>query len=127
MLGNTTLVRLVSSLAIVVTLPSLTWIHQDLIRKGFALSVANPTEFLYVMPQRSRQWSHCLDYLRQAVMCAADRTLETVEGNRDTNGETLLKGADGWGATHACRDYKGVYDWAEKHRSADHVGIDSVD
>ena len=95
-----------------------------MIRRGFAASIKNPTEFFYIIPQLSHHWGHCFDYLRQSLMCAADATLETVETNGNTNGETLLAGVDGWGVTHMCRDYKKLFDWSEEHRATDEGGID---
>ncbi|KEZ43964.1 hypothetical protein SAPIO_CDS4171 [Scedosporium apiospermum] len=48
--------------------------------------------------------SHCFDYLRQAIMCAADTTLE---------GDTEY--GPGWGSKHECKDYDAVLKWANEH------------
>lgn len=45
---------------------------------------------------------HCMNYIRQMVLCGADLTLEP-EG--DDRGE-----ATGVGVTHTCRDWTTVYD-----------------
>lgn len=51
---------------------------------------------------------HCFDYLRQALICAADSTMEP--GNMTT------KRVTGFGAVHKCRDYDGLVAWTEERR-----------
>ena len=47
---------------------------------------------------------HCFDYLRQAIQCAGDMTLEsTMPGDQGA--------VDGWGITHHCRDWDQAYKW----------------
>lgn len=56
---------------------------------------------------------HCFDYLRQAILCSADMTLE---------GRTVFDktgGTDGFGHTHVCRNRREVLQWAEAHRVKD--------
>lgn len=48
--------------------------------------------------------AHCFDYLRQAIMCNADTSLE---GKTETG--------PGWGSKHTCKDYDKVLDWANSH------------
>ncbi|KAK6436656.1 hypothetical protein LTR95_007158 [Oleoguttula sp. CCFEE 5521] len=48
--------------------------------------------------------AHCFDYIRQAIICAGDTTLE---------GKTEL-GA-GWGTSHQCVDHAEVLAWANAH------------
>ncbi|KAH7383994.1 hypothetical protein BKA66DRAFT_463249 [Pyrenochaeta sp. MPI-SDFR-AT-0127] len=60
---------------------------------------------------------HCFEYLRQALMCAADTNLE------DVNVEDGQEGAPGWGTKRVCRDFDGVKEWSEKWRKGDGVGI----
>ena len=57
---------------------------------------------------------HCFDYLRQALMCAADTNFEVVN-----QGGT----SSGWGSERVCRDYKAVSKWAEKWRTTDEYTI----
>ena len=58
---------------------------------------------------------HCFDYLRRAIMCAADTNLEAVsQENRVTTG---------WGSTRTCRDYSAVKAWAESWRNTSDTGI----
>ncbi|KUJ06496.1 uncharacterized protein LY89DRAFT_769397 [Mollisia scopiformis] len=48
--------------------------------------------------------AHCFDYIRQAIMCAADTTLE---------GKT--EAGPGFGHEHVCKDYDEVLAWANEH------------
>ncbi|EFW99190.1 hypothetical protein CMQ_5611 [Grosmannia clavigera kw1407] len=53
--------------------------------------------------------AHCFHYLRQAILCAADTTLEP--GGRAMklpNGDIV---APDHGDVHMCRDWRQVYDW----------------
>ena len=58
---------------------------------------------------------HCFDYIRQALICAADPTLEK---RNDT-----ISGVKGWGTTHQCRDFEALKKLTEEHRYSDEVGI----
>jgi len=58
---------------------------------------------------------HCFDYLRQAIMCSGDITLEKA---RVEEGK-VVRGVDGWGVEHVCRDWDVIFKWAEVHRSED--------
>lgn len=58
---------------------------------------------------------HCLDYLRQTLMCAADATLEPVEAD--------LGGVTGWGVQRNCRNYSDLRAWAEERRASNAVGF----
>ncbi|KAF2123208.1 hypothetical protein BDV96DRAFT_15554 [Lophiotrema nucula] len=53
---------------------------------------------------------HCIDYLRQSIMCAADSNLEPVNEE--------LGGVTGWGSERTCRDFDALVGWTRKHRSA---------
>ncbi|KAM7215684.1 protein of unknown function (DUF3328) domain containing protein [Rhypophila decipiens] len=50
---------------------------------------------------------HCLDYIRQGIMCAGDFTLEPL----------TEVGINGMGATHQCRNFERMFSWAYEHRS----------
>ncbi len=58
---------------------------------------------------------HCFDYLRHALMCAADTNLETVDP------ETRV--TTGWNSERQCRDYASVLAWAEQWRNSSDTGI----
>lgn len=57
--------------------------------------------------------AHCWDYLRQAIMCAGDTTLEWLHAPPDNIGST------GWGYQHTCKDYGALFTYAERYRSTD--------
>jgi hypothetical protein len=59
---------------------------------------------------------HCLSYLRQMVLCAADTALEPAFSARDSGTGKLTKAAYGTGVTHRCRDWSVV----RKHVEANH-------
>lgn len=56
--------------------------------------------------------AHCLNYLRQTIMCAADLTLEPeiVPGSQDVG--------EGLGAVHICRDWSKVHEYVGKNWEA---------
>lgn len=58
---------------------------------------------------------HCFDYLKNALLCAADTNLEPI--NEETGH------VDAWGTTRMCRDRNVLDDWAYKWRSGDRTGI----
>ena len=56
---------------------------------------------------------HCFNYLRNAVMCAADTTLEPREEEEGSKGVI-----PGEGVAHTCRDWTQVDNWTEiRHRT----------
>jgi hypothetical protein len=48
---------------------------------------------------------HCIEYLRQTLMCAADLTLERVEDSA-----VYPPSVDGWGNAHQCKVWDDVVD-----------------
>lgn len=56
---------------------------------------------------------HCLEYLRQSIMCAGDTTLEKVLV--DESGE-FKADIDGWGTLHKCRSWNMLFKFAERRR-----------
>ncbi|KAI6357447.1 hypothetical protein MCOR25_007661 [Pyricularia grisea] len=59
---------------------------------------------------RTRQ---CFDYLRQAIMCHGDMTLEGASGQGPP------RGSDGYGAKHICRNRAESFEWIGAHRPFD--------
>ncbi|KAK4444362.1 hypothetical protein QBC34DRAFT_498378 [Podospora aff. communis PSN243] len=55
---------------------------------------------------------HCFDYLRQAIMCSADMTLEKARVDPDGHRRRV----DGWGTMHKCRDWGRVREIVEERR-----------
>lgn len=58
---------------------------------------------------------HCFDYIRQALICAADTNLEVLDE------QTHL--TNGWGQPKQCRDYEQVFIWAEQYANSSDTGI----
>jgi len=58
---------------------------------------------------------HCFDYLRQALACGADSSLEKRNAT--------VQGVRGWGTSHQCRDFNALKQWTEEHRYSDSDGI----
>jgi hypothetical protein len=56
---------------------------------------------------------HCVNYLRNALMCCGDTTLE---GQSQAKVFEHIVGTDGTGAVHVCRSYDDIRAWAEKRR-----------
>ncbi|KIH89330.1 hypothetical protein SPBR_07610 [Sporothrix brasiliensis 5110] len=72
-----------------------------------------------------RHMDHCFDYLRQTLLCHGDTTLEGARRVRTATGhETTVRGVDGWGVVHACRDRERIYAFADAHRSRNDTGIE---
>lgn len=80
---------------------------QDMLRRGYY--TANPRD------THHDHAGHCFDYLRQAIACAVDTTLEP----RDE----VHSGVQGWGVEHRCRNFEAVREWAESQRSNENGGI----
>src|SRR6266496_4664220 len=89
-------------------------ISQGAIRDEFykdpAVTSQRPLE---VQNEVAGHMNHCFDYVRQALKCGADTTLEwdLLDENGDSKG-----GAGGWGVPHQCRDWDAVLDFAEEHQ-----------
>ncbi|KAG6038305.1 hypothetical protein E4U41_004355 [Claviceps citrina] len=52
---------------------------------------------------------HCVEYLRQAIMCHGDMTLERPSS------QTYPQGTTGWGNVHRCRDWDQLVSVVRKH------------
>ncbi|KAF9066915.1 hypothetical protein BDP27DRAFT_1296762 [Rhodocollybia butyracea] len=65
-----------------------------------------------LMNDVSDHTEHCLNFLRQAVLCASDTTLDALDV--DVNG--TLKGTDGIGQTHICRNWETVFEFVHQNQ-----------
>ena len=87
--------------------------HQDVIRVFYNLVAGGKTitDFKHV------HVPHCLEYLRQTVVCNADPTLEfTMDVSKEEDPRPgLHRYVDGQYVTHQCRDYEALVAWAEEH------------
>ncbi|KAI0781611.1 hypothetical protein BC629DRAFT_1520869 [Irpex lacteus] len=60
--------------------------------------------------------NHCLSYMREMVLCAADTTLIHVWDLESTNRRGRY-GASSIGTTHRCRDWTQVRKFVEEHKA----------
>ncbi|EGN98534.1 hypothetical protein SERLA73DRAFT_183584 [Serpula lacrymans var. lacrymans S7.3] len=56
---------------------------------------------------------HCLNFLRQAILCNSDITLDPI--NIEIDGKIV--GTDGTGVTHVCRDWTQIYDFVRENHN----------
>lgn len=62
---------------------------------------------------------HCIDYIRQSIMCHGDTTLDFAELQPDG----VRRGFSGANSTHQCRDWDALTAWAVENRAGDKKGI----
>lgn len=55
----------------------------------------------------------CLNYLRQAVLCGSDTTIDAMDAT-DDDGNII--GTDGVGSTHVCSDWQHVYEFVNENQ-----------
>jgi hypothetical protein len=58
--------------------------------------------------------AHCFDYLRQALMCAGDMTIE--HSMMEPLGQKRVT-TDGWGVEHQCSDWDEMTAWTLSHKA----------
>ncbi|KAL7944867.1 hypothetical protein V8C42DRAFT_64457 [Trichoderma barbatum] len=68
---------------------------------------------------------HCLDYLRESILCTSDSTLEPFKPKFDSTANR--KGVDGYGTPHQCRDFGKLRNWAERFRYNDNQGFETFE
>jgi len=66
----------------------------------------------------NRHWPHCLDYMRQAIICAAD---DTIEREKVVNGTRTFK-IDGMTDHRQCKDSTHIYELLREHGLPDAKG-----
>ncbi|KAK3075454.1 hypothetical protein LTR53_001239 [Teratosphaeriaceae sp. CCFEE 6253] len=59
--------------------------------------------------------NHCFDFIRQALMCNADLTLEWPESAKDKDGTGRV---DGNHIPHQCKNWGTIFDWASRNAYA---------
>ncbi|OLN86564.1 hypothetical protein CCHL11_08510 [Colletotrichum chlorophyti] len=80
--------------------------------KIYSALVSNKTELL--PSDHTTHYMHCVDYLRQAVMCSSDLALEPhMATDTDDNGP----GDGSWNGIHVCKDYGQVIKYIERQIS----------
>ncbi|KAH6628098.1 hypothetical protein F5144DRAFT_594191 [Chaetomium tenue] len=85
--------------------------NQDAIRHGYYSAVDGTEPIHFAKPGHIR---HCIDYLRQSIMCNADTNLEPIDSD--------LNGVTGWGFPRKCRDIVRLIGWAQKWRTHNQTG-----
>ena len=71
---------------------------------GYVKKFRVPSNFSEPLAHEPRHIFHCLDYLRQTIMCNADTTLEWRSEGDPAH-------IDGYGPTHQCRNWDEVRQW----------------
>ncbi|KAH8820924.1 hypothetical protein F5884DRAFT_66995 [Xylogone sp. PMI_703] len=64
---------------------------------------------------------HCLDYIRQSILCAGDTTLDYANAPDETGRSS--GGFSGAGSKHECRDWNVIRELLIENRSGDKQGI----
>ncbi|KAI0315986.1 hypothetical protein OF83DRAFT_1025891, partial [Amylostereum chailletii] len=80
----------------------------DILRETYAAYYADDSPGATVPPPARAMARHCMNYVRQMVLCRADLRLENARtdmGNRKAESEV----------THTCRDWSAVYAAAEEN------------
>lgn len=70
------------------------------LKAGVEYGTVNETYDNMLRPQEDHVY-HCFDYIRQALMCNADLTVEWPR--EEESGERVA--VDGWGVEHQCKDW----------------------
>ncbi|MDI1487034.1 MAG: hypothetical protein OHK93_006297 [Ramalina farinacea] len=109
----------------------LSWTHQyhclDMIRLEFWKMNTNTSTSLVGIDYDSEEArtntilphiAHCFDYIRQAVLCNLDTTVEWPTGPVDEQGN---RGIDGYGIEHVCRKRAPILEFMEE-RKVDRFG-----
>ena len=86
-----------------------------MLRRGYYVAASTTTQHSSSAYVQHDHASHCFDYLRQSIACAADTALEPRNKQHS--------GVQGWGVEHRCRNFEAVKEWAERWRSDDNDGI----
>ncbi|KAL7798029.1 hypothetical protein V8C37DRAFT_418521 [Trichoderma ceciliae] len=63
-------------------------------------------------PQRVNHTDHCIDYLRQVIMCNGDLTPITFEYNAEIQGYLARHSI-----AHQCRNFDAIFHWADVRRT----------
>jgi hypothetical protein len=90
-----------------------------LLQRIFHRSVKDP---LSITLEDREHFYHCVDYLRQTVLCLEDPSLDRVTEDLETPGRALNSG---WGDTHVCRDFGALKRWTEDRRATNATFPDS--
>ncbi|KAI1345902.1 hypothetical protein F5Y01DRAFT_320303 [Xylaria sp. FL0043] len=79
------------------------WANQQAAAKGEKLVDESLPAHLQAAHMR-----HCIDYIRQGIMCGGDTTLEEVDKK--------VNGVHGFGVQHTCVDWEQLRQWTNQHQ-----------
>ncbi|TVY83132.1 Oxidase ustYa [Lachnellula suecica] len=86
----------------------LTRIREILSVTRHAVNHTNSKHIMEIMVEPSMTHIyHCFDYIRQALMCAGDLTLEWPRTEKDGRRFAV----DGWGVSHQCKSWEAISDY----------------
>ncbi|CAD6455074.1 84749db0-a147-457c-8d33-f5aafdea4d70 [Sclerotinia trifoliorum] len=63
---------------------------------------------------RRSHMRHCIDFLRQSLMCCGDSSIEIVDPE--------LKGVTGWDTEHMCTNWEELQDWVRQGQKLEREG-----
>ncbi len=84
--------------------------HMILLRGSIGRNNSQEIQEILLDPQVPHMY-HCFDYIRQALMCAGDMTVEWPRVEPDGRRFAF----DGWGVPHLCKDWVGRAQWISLH------------
>ena len=93
--------------------------YQDNIRKSYwfnheaAINGTQVTDEEVHVDIRPSHVRHCIDLLRQSLMCQADTTVEVVD--------EAINGVHGFRVMHTCRDWDQLVEWTSRQQLNQHV------
>ncbi|KAK9771978.1 putative Cyclochlorotine biosynthesis protein O [Seiridium cardinale] len=93
----------------------LKWLRQEFWAQEDAIETGRPRP---VMAQRQEHFDHCIDYLRQVIMCHGDITPITFEWNTELNTYLAHHSTE-----HVCRNFEALFHWAHS-RAAEDFDVD---
>jgi hypothetical protein len=56
---------------------------------------------------------HCINYIRQGIMCSGDITLEGLDPEPE-EGQSIIRG---WDREHVCRNWNEIEKWMHENRA----------
>lgn len=82
---------------------------QNLLRHGY-YNVLSNSSFATLKHLSTHEQTihakHCIEYIRQTILCSSDSSLEFEDGT--------TRQISGTGSLHICRDFDGLFNWVEK-------------
>lgn len=86
---------------------------QELLKEEIFLTPGSAHHHTNEILKADDHLKHCVQFLRQAIICAADTALERADPVSH-DGELFLE-TSGWNVEHKCRDSNVVFDFANQN------------